>query len=745
MISFDSIFKTALLSAAMMLAVQTGKAQTIPLSTLGTAYTQDFDGLSSTATSSTNVLAVNGWSMTETGGGPRDNEQYAVDNGGSSTGDTYSYGAAGNSDRAFGGLQSGTLIPLIGAVFTNTTGATITSLVISYVGEQWRIGNTAAARDDRMTFEYSTSATALTGTYTPFTAGDFISPIKTNATASALNGNLPANRAAISFTITGLTIANGADFWIRWTDVNATGSDDGLAIDDFTLTPYGAPAAPEMDIQGNAVSIADGSAFPVAFNNTYFGNQSICAGAVSHTYTILNTGTAVLNLTAVPTVSLSGPGAADFTVTAQPSATIAAGGSSTFVIAYDPSVAGSSSAIVEIANNDSDENPYEFYILGVGVEAVISASTQTNVACNGGSNGAISVNATGTGTLSYDWEPGAITGDGTASVTGLAPGVYSITVTDQGTCQAMATFTVTEPAALILAASVTHSVICSGNSATLSAMANGGTGTVTYTWSTMENTASISVSPTVTSTYTINIADANNCAQSGTVSVTVNDLPVIAVNSGTICAGESFTITASGANTYTYSGGSDVVSPSADATYTVTGTDMNGCENMGVTTISVNALPTVAAVTNNTLLCTGETASLTASGADTYTWSTTEMTAVIAVSPTSTTDYTVTGTDVNGCMNTAVVTQDVSTCTGIVMIEQRPVISVYPNPSSGELMINLIVNSDVEISNQLGQVIYSKHLEQGQSNVDISSYAKGIYFLKSNIDGKTNVTKIVKQ
>jgi hypothetical protein len=136
---------------------------------------------------------------------------------------------------------------------------------------------------------------------------------------------------------------------------------------------------------------------------------------------------------------------------------------------------------------------------------------------------------------------------------------------------------------------------------------------------------------------------------------------------------------------------------------------------------------------------------LTASGADTYTWSTTETTAGIAVSPTVTVDYTVTGTDVNGCVNSAVVTQDVSACTGIRMAEAADAISVYPNPSNGSYTIDLPVDAQVEIANQLGQVIYSKSLTQGKNLISINEYAEGVYFLKTSIDGKTNITKVVKQ
>src|SRR6478735_4215439 len=112
----------------------------VSLATSGATVTQDFDTLSNTAGSTTNVLAIPGWFMTESGGGARDNEQYAVDTGGSTTGDTYSYGAASSTERALGELRGGTLIPLFGAAFTNNTGSTIRRLDVAYTGEEWRLG-----------------------------------------------------------------------------------------------------------------------------------------------------------------------------------------------------------------------------------------------------------------------------------------------------------------------------------------------------------------------------------------------------------------------------------------------------------------------------------------------------------------------------------------------------------------------------------------------------------------------------
>jgi|GEM_PF-376245 len=251
----------------------------ISLTTSGSAYTQNFDTLSNVAGSTTNNLTIPGWAMTETGGGARDNEQYAVDTGGSTTGDTYSYGAAGSTDRALGSLRSGTLIPVFGASFSNDTGATITSLLISYFGEEWRLGT--AARTDRLDFQISFNATDLaTGTWTDVNQLDFTTPDTT--TAGAKNGNAAADRTLVSFDLTGLNIPAGTTFWIRWIEPDATGADDGLAIDDFSITPTAAvaPVVPgTLDIADASVTEGNSGTTAIVFTVNRTGGDDGPVGA----------------------------------------------------------------------------------------------------------------------------------------------------------------------------------------------------------------------------------------------------------------------------------------------------------------------------------------------------------------------------------------------------------------------------------------------------------------------------------
>ena len=183
-----------------------GASGTISLTTLGAAYTQDFNTLASSGTSST---LPNGWALFESGTSAANDGKYTAGTGSGTAGDTYSFGSTtAPTDRAFGTLQSGTLIPTIGASFVNNTGSTITSLAIAYTGEQWRCGQTGRGAD-QLIFQYSTDATALnTGTWTGVATLSFSSP--NDATAGALDGNAAANRTAISGTITGLSIPGGA-------------------------------------------------------------------------------------------------------------------------------------------------------------------------------------------------------------------------------------------------------------------------------------------------------------------------------------------------------------------------------------------------------------------------------------------------------------------------------------------------------------------------------------------------------
>mgnify|MGYP002780412015 FL=1 len=265
-----------LLAASLLALAAAAPAAHAQISLAGGTYTQDFDALASSGTSS--ALPA-GWLLSESGTGA--NALYSAGTGSLAAGDTYSFGSGGSGERAFGGLQSGSVNPTIGACFTNATGATITTLQVAYTGEQWRSGNTAAARDDRLDAQLNASpgsaSLTATGTWSDIDALDFTSPVRTSASAGALDGNAAANRSAISATIGGLAIADGALFCLRWTDFNPSGSDDGLGIDDFSLAvPAGTPA---LSVGDAAAAEGDGGTTTLSF--TVSLSQPAPAGGVS--------------------------------------------------------------------------------------------------------------------------------------------------------------------------------------------------------------------------------------------------------------------------------------------------------------------------------------------------------------------------------------------------------------------------------------------------------------------------------
>ncbi|MBL9200187.1 MAG: hypothetical protein JNL39_06750 [Opitutaceae bacterium] len=224
-------------------------ASAITINQVNVGYTESFETLALTGTSSTLPA---GWAFSETGSGA--NATYGTGIGSSATGDTYSFGAVGSSERAFGSLQTSSLASSLGTIINNNTGSTLTRFTISFFGEQWRLG--ATGREDRLDFAFSTDATSLTtGTWTSNATLSFVAP-NTGPTTGALDGNAALNRTFITGTLSGLNVAAGSSLWIRWSDFNASGSDDGLAIDDFSVMAVQQQSVPAPDGMPTGVALA---------------------------------------------------------------------------------------------------------------------------------------------------------------------------------------------------------------------------------------------------------------------------------------------------------------------------------------------------------------------------------------------------------------------------------------------------------------------------------------------------------
>jgi hypothetical protein len=218
--------RTSLLGIILAAAIAPLAAVTI--SQFNTSLLEDFDTLA-TATGS---VVPNDWAFAETGTGA--NTTYGASNGSSTTGNTYSLGATGSTERAFGALRTSSVAATVGTLVTNATGSAITELSIQFTGEQWRIAT--LGRVDRLDFGYSMDATSLgDGTWLEVDALDFVAPV-TSGLVGALDGNVAANQLLVYHTITGLTLPDGGSLWLRWVDFDASSSDDALGIDDFSIT-----------------------------------------------------------------------------------------------------------------------------------------------------------------------------------------------------------------------------------------------------------------------------------------------------------------------------------------------------------------------------------------------------------------------------------------------------------------------------------------------------------------------------
>lgn len=279
----------------------------------------------------------------------------------------------------------------------------------------------------------------------------------------------------------------------------------------------------------------------------------------------------------------------------------------------------------------------------------VTASNSGNI-CPGGT---VNLSASNYPSGTYSWTgPNGFTSNvqnPTSVVVPTTPGTYAYTVTLSAPsvtpCSATTTVTV-NPLPVVTGGG--PQTVCSGSQVTLS-----GSGASTYTW---DNGVSngVAFTPLATTTYTVTGVDANGCSNTNTVTVTVNPLPVVSAgNDQQICSGTSTILTGSGAVSYVWDNAVTngvAFTPSASATYTVTGTDANGCTGTDLVDVTLNPLPSVSAGSDQSV-CAGSSVVLTGSGASTYVWDNGVFNGV-AFTPLATTTYTLTGTDVNGCVAT---------------------------------------------------------------------------------------------
>ncbi|MBN8701932.1 MAG: choice-of-anchor L domain-containing protein [Bacteroidetes bacterium] len=369
---------------------------------------------------------------------------------------------------------------------------------------------------------------------------------------------------------------------------------------------------------------------------------------VDDSYTCISpiTGTVVVGSVATTTVSINSPTICvgqTTTLTATPSSgggiyLWQPGGATTQSISVNPTTATNYTVSYTLFGCISSE------VASVFVNPPPTVAVNSTSICAGQS-----AVLSATGATSYNWSTGA-----TSTSIVISPSTstnYTVTGTALGCSQQAITTVSVVPLPVV---AVNSTSVCAGQSAVLSA-----TGATSYNWSTGATSSSISISPSTSTNYTVT-GTALGCSQQAIATVIVVPLPVVAVNSTSICTGQSATLSATGATSYNWSTGatssSISISPSASSNYTVTGTTL-GCSASTIGVVSITPLPIINV--NSQAVCIGQSTTLSASGASSYLWSTSETTSTISVLPTATTSYTVTGAHL-GCSDFAIATVTVS-------------------------------------------------------------------------------------
>lgn len=398
-------------------------------------------------------------------------------------------------------------------------------------------------------------------------------------------------------------------------------------------------------------------------NTTYtvYGDNVTCSGSA----------TVLVTVTPSPTVSTI---TSSTIICSGSSSTLSASGATTYtwnpgnLIGSTVTVSPTSTTVYTVTGASGFCTDTETLVVVVDIgPAMLVVSSPTTVCSASGNSSTL----TASGATSYTWNPGGVISSSLV-ITPTVTSTYSVTGSNTLGCVSTTTisFSVTPTPTLNTISSST--AVCLGNTATLSA-----TGAGSYTWNPGALTgATVTVSPTVTTIYTVSGTN-GNCTTTSTVSIIVNANPTLTASSSptVICNGSSSTLTANGATTYTWnpgalSGQTVNVTPSTTTNYTVIGTSAVGCTATAITNVSVNVTTTVNVTASPTAICIGGSTTLTASGATSYTWNPGNLNgSSIILTPTITTTYTIVGL-AGSCYGTKTIS---------LIVNPSPTISISPS------------------------------------------------------------------
>jgi hypothetical protein len=308
--------------------------------------------------------------------------------------------------------------------------------------------------------------------------------------------------------------------------------------------------------------------------------------------------------------------------------------------------------------------------------------------------------------------------------------------------------------------STLSNTVCSDKPVTIVA-----SGADTYTWSTGENSSAITVTPNITTTgYVLQATKLlSGCTSTFTQQLNVLESPVVIAFSyvDRVCAGAPIQLTAYGTNVsyFNWSNGvnaTDItVYPTSSTVYSLIGVSANGCSSTDTREIHVDPLPVINVNSSASPICAGEPVTLTANLAvasqATFQWVSNTSIAYLGnpltLNPNTSSIFTVTATDENGCSNTFQHVLQVQACTGLSSLDKADgQVLVYPNPATGLFQVAFGSEADrtIEVSDLSGRVVYTGQASADKLDLDLSFLSNGVYYLKLRSVQQTDVIRIVK-
>lgn len=497
----------------------------------------------------------------------------------------------------------------------------------------------------------------------------------TNLSSTVGSSVTSSPTANIIYTVTGTTTSTGCSS-------TATSSVIAIPLPNVTVN------SPSYCIGGSAILIANNAdTYTWSPNNNLSSTvgASVTANPSSTTiYTVTgtststgctNTAVSVVTVNQLPNVTVNSP-----SVCGGQAATVIATAAGTNTFTWSPAIGLSATTGSTVTANPTGTTNYTVTCTntstGCSKTAVstVSINPLPNVNVNSGSTcSGQPFLLTATGANTYTWSPNVSLSSTTGTSVTASPTstiIYTVTGTDTATgCSSTATAVVTT--ILLPNVTVNSPSYCFGGSALLTA-----SGADNYTWSPNNNLSStvganVTANPVSSTIYTvIGTSVSTGCSNFAISTVTVNPLPTLLVNSPSICFGQSTTLTISGANSYSWSpsvglnsttGSSVNANPTNSTIYTIIGIITNtGCSSTTTSSITVNPLPILIASASNDTICAGDLISLSANGANTYTWSPASglnqtTGSSVNATPLQTTTYTVTGTSSANCQSASTV------------------------------------------------------------------------------------------